>query len=174
MRRSLVYLLLLVTLPAVAQIYKYTDADGNPAYTNKRPDGTPSTTVDLPPLNSVDVKKPVVQNTAPTAAPQQTQAAASYTVLELSDLPTEEALRANNGTFMVGVKIQPHLLPGHQLQLVIDGKSYGQTSNVPKLQVVNLERGEHSLAVRVVSGTQVIQQSPTLTATVQRVHVGKP
>jgi hypothetical protein len=174
MRRSLIYLLLLVTLPAVAQIYKYTDANGNPAYSNQPPNGTPSETVDLPPLKIVNTKKPNVQNAAPTTPPQQNQATATYSVLALTDLPTDEALRANNGTFTVGVAIQPHLQSGHLLQLVIDGKSYGQISNVPRLQVVNLERGEHSMAVRVVSGTQVIQQSETLTATVQRVHVGKP
>ncbi|MDB6051588.1 MAG: hypothetical protein JWR17_4334 [Pseudomonas sp.] len=173
MRRSLVYLLLLITMPAVAQIYKYTDANGNPAYSSQPPNGTPSETVDLPPLNSVSPKQPAVQNTAPMSPPPQNQATGAYSVLELNDLPTEEALRANNGTFTVGVAIQPHLQPGHLLQLIVDGSPYGQATNVPRLQVVNLERGEHSLAVRVMSGDQVLQQSPTLTTTVQRVHVGK-
>ncbi|MGV8919389.1 MAG: DUF4124 domain-containing protein [Pseudomonas sp.] len=173
MRRSLIYLLLLVTLPAVAQIYKYTDANGNTAFSSQPPNGKPSETVELPPLNSVDIKKPIVQPTAPTSAAQN-QAQDTYSFLQLSDLPTEEALRANNGTFTVGVQIQPRLLPGQLLQLVVDGTAYGQPSNVPRLQVVNLDRGEHSLAVRVVAGENVIQQSSTITVTVQRVHVGKP
>ena len=173
MRRSLIYLLLLVALPAVAQIYKYTDANGNTAYSNLPPNGTPSQTVDLPPLNTVNVKKTLEQNTNP-ATSQPSQPSSAYSLLELTNLPTDEALRANNGTFSVGVAIQPRLQPGHLLQMVVDGMSYGQASNVPRLQVVNLERGEHSLAVRVVSGDKIIQQSSTVTTTVQRVHVGKP
>jgi Domain of unknown function (DUF4124) len=172
MHRSLIYLLLLITLPAAAQIYKYTDANGNPAFSNQPPNGTKSETVDLPPLNSVDIKKPVVQPPPTDSQPSQPQGA--YSFLELTDLPTDEALRANNGTFTVGVSVQPRLQPGHLLELVVDGTPYGTPSNVPRLQVVNLDRGEHSLAVRVVSGEQVIQQSSTVTVTVQRVHVGKP
>jgi hypothetical protein len=41
---------------------------------------------------------------------------------------------------------------------------------VPILQLVNVDRGEHSLAVQVISGEDVIQQSPSVTFTVQRVH----
>jgi hypothetical protein len=39
---------------------------------------------------------------------------------------------------------------------------------------MELDRGEHSLAVQVLQGAQLIQQSQTITLTVQRVHVGKP
>jgi hypothetical protein len=174
MHRSLIYLLLLIALPAAAQIYKYTDANGNPAYSNQPPNGTKSETVQLPPLNSVEIQKPVAQPGIVPPGPNQVPSPGAYSVLELTDLPTDEALRANNGTFTVGVQLQPRLLPGHLLQLVIDGNPYGQPSNVPRLQVVNLDRGEHGLAVRVLNGEQIVQQSPTVTTTVQRVHVGKP
>ena len=174
MRRSLICLLLLIALPAAAQIYKYTDANGNTAYTNQPPDGVKAQTVELPPLNSVETQKaPGISAPAPrTLTPIQPQA--SYETLELADLPAEEALRANNGTFTVGVSIKPRLAPGHQLQLLVDGNLYGQPGNVPRLQVVNIDRGEHSFAVVVLDKGSIIQQSPTITLTVQRVHVGKP
>ncbi|WP_164444384.1 DUF4124 domain-containing protein, partial [Pseudomonas viridiflava] len=35
MRQSLICLFLLISLPAVAQIYKYTDANGNTAFSNE-------------------------------------------------------------------------------------------------------------------------------------------
>ena len=174
MHRSLIFLLLLIALPAAAQIYKYIDANGNPAYSNQPPDGTPSETVQLPPLNSVDTKKPAAQQNSPITSANEGQSSDAYGVLTLSDLPTDEALRANNGTFTIGVQLQPRLQPGHLLQLVLDGNAYGQPSNVPRLQVVNIDRGEHSLAVRVINDQQIIQQSPTVTITVQRVHLGKP
>lgn len=173
MRRSLVCLLLLVALPAAAQIYKYTDANGNTAYTNQPPEGTKAQVVDLPPLPSINTVKPAPATPAApamTPMPPQTQ----YTELALTDLPDDEALRANNGSFTVGVKIRPKLDPGFMFQLLVDGKPYGQPTNVPRLQVINIDRGEHSLAVQVLDSQRVVQQSPTVTVTVQRVHVGKP
>jgi hypothetical protein len=175
MRRSLIcLLLLLIALPAAAQIYKYTDANGNTAFSNQPPDGVKAKVVELPPLNSVDTQKMATPVTpAPTPQPQaQTQT--GYELLELTDLPADEALRANNGTFTVGVAIKPRLIQGHLLQLLVDGNLYGQPGNVPRLQVINIERGEHSFAVVVLDKGRIIQQSPTITLTVQRVHVGKP
>ncbi len=42
MGRTFLYILLLIALPAAAQIYKYTDANGNMAYSNQPPNGTKS------------------------------------------------------------------------------------------------------------------------------------
>lgn len=169
MRSCLICLLWLLSLPAMAQIYKYTDADGNTAYSNEPPNGKASQAVELPPLNSIgsqqraqpQARQPALEGSVPAAA---------YDVLQLSDLPTDEALRANNGTFTVSVQIQPRLEPQHRLQLLLDGQPYGQPSNVPRLQLVYIDRGEHSLAVQVLANGQAIQTSPTVTFTVQRVH----
>lgn len=160
-------MLLLIALPAAAQIYKYTDAAGNTAYSNQPPDGVQAQPVDLPPLNSVERQAPPV----PTAeANNRQQPPSAYEVLELTNLPTTEALRANNGTFTVNVQIKPRLQGPHLFRLLLDDQPYGQPSNVPILQLVNIDRGEHSLAVQVIDGESIIQQSPTITFTVQRVH----
>ena len=172
MSRLLACLVLLVAFPASAQIYKYTDANGNTAYSNQPPEGRPAETVELPPLNIVEPQPPPLEappreqrggNTGPAMNP--------YDQLQLTDLPTEEALRANNGTFTVGVGITPALQPTHMLQLVLDGAPYGQPSNVPRLQLVNIDRGEHRLSVNVLDRGVVVQQSPAVDFTVQRVHV---
>lgn len=177
MRPSLILLLLLIALPAAAQIYKYTDSNGNAAYSNQPPAGVKAQVVELPPLNSVDTQR-LPASPPPTPAgepsPASAEPKAAYSTLELTDLPQEEALRANNGTFTVGVAIKPRLAAGHLLQLQVDGNPYGQPGNVPRLQVVNIDRGEHSFAVVVLDQGRIIQQSPTITLTVQRVHVGKP
>lgn len=176
MRQSLALALLLLSLPAAAQIYKYTDANGNTAYSNQPPNGTKAETVELPPLNRVNTAPVTAAPTAPTQSQPQsnTPQSAAYDVLQLTDLPTDEALRANNGSFTVGVAIQPRLQNGHQLRLLVDGKPYGQPTNIPRIQVMELDRGEHSFSVQVVQGQQVVQQSQTVNLTVQRVHVGRP
>ncbi|UVL14569.1 DUF4124 domain-containing protein [Pseudomonas atacamensis] len=168
MGRTFLFILLLIALPAAAQIYKYTDANGNTAYSNQPPDGVQAQPVELPPLNRVEPQAPSAPE-APTAEQPQPPRNA-YEILELAGLPTDEALRANNGTFTVNVLIKPRLQPPHQLRLLLDDQPYGQPSNVPVLQLINIDRGEHRLAVQVIDGQTVIQQSPPAVFTVQRVH----
>jgi hypothetical protein len=168
MGRTLLYILLLIALPAAAQIYKYTDANGNTAYSNQPPDGVQAQPVELPPLNRVEPQAPSAPQAPAAEQPQPPRNA--YEILELAGLPTDEALRANNGTFTVNVLIKPRLRPPHQLKLLLDDQPYGQPSNVPVLQLVNIDRGEHRLAVQVIDGQTVIQQSPPAVFTVQRVH----
>lgn len=170
MRLLTACLLCALALPAAAQIYKYTDAKGNTVFTNQPPEGQDVENVELPPTNTVAPQSPTV----PVSATPTTQNAASYSVLELTNLPTDDALRANNGTFTVGVKINPRLLPGHRLRLLLDGQPYGQPTNVTRLQVMTADRGEHSLAVEVLNGSESIQQSATVTFTVQRVNTSSP
>lgn len=176
MRQCLALLLLVLALPAAAQIYKYTDASGNTAYSNQPPNGTKAEAVELPPLNSVETVVPAPPPPLPANQNQNQnqQSAATYQVLALKDLPQDEALRANNGSFTVGVAIEPRLQPGHLLQLIVDGTPYGQPTNIPRLQVMELDRGEHSFSVQVVENQRSIQQSETVNLTVQRVHAGRP
>ncbi|NWB97410.1 DUF4124 domain-containing protein [Pseudomonas gingeri] len=175
MGRNLLLLLMAIALPAAAQIYKYTDASGNTAYSNQPPDGTAAQTVELPPLNSVGQQPsytlPLPTPATPAPAAVAAKTGAAYSTLELTDIPTQEALRANNGTFTVGVKLEPRLQREHLLRLVLDGAPYGQPSNVPRLQLVNIDRGDHTLGVQVLAGEQVVQQSATVPFTVQRVHL---
>lgn len=168
MGRTFLYILLLIALPAAAQIYKYTDANGNTVYSDHSPDGVQAQPVELPPLNRVEPQTP----STPPASSTETREPArnAYDILELAGLPTEEALRANNGTFTVNVLIKPRLQPPHQLRLVLDDVPYGQPSNVPILQLVNVDRGEHRLAVQVIDAQTIIQQSPPVALSVQRVH----
>ncbi|MOA22870.1 hypothetical protein D3C78_1434620 [compost metagenome] len=164
-------LLLAVALPATAQIYRYIDANGNTVFTNQPPDGAASERVELPPTNTVRSQAP----TAPADdGTDQANGAPFYQVLALTDIPSDEALRANNGTFSVGVALDPSLQPGHSLRLRLDGQPHGQPSNVPRLHLVNLSRGEHTMAVDVLSGTRVVQTSAPVTFTVQRVHTSSP
>ncbi|UVE18214.1 DUF4124 domain-containing protein [Pseudomonas sp. LS44] len=171
MRLLVAGLILAMTLPVSAQIYKYTDAKGNTVYTNQPPDGANSKPVELPPTNTVEMQKPTTSaDTNPAAQAKQ----AAYRMLRLINIPNDDALRANNGTFSVDVELQPQLQSGHLLRLLLDGQPYGVPSPVPRLQLVNIDRGEHSLAVEILSGDQSIQISNTETFTVQRVNTSSP
>lgn len=171
MRSCLICLLMLAALPAWAQIYKYTDAEGNTAYSNEPPQGTAAQTVDLPPLNSVQAQTPIAPMAPVPRPPRNNENTHTYDTLQLNDFPSGDAMRDNDGTFTVGVLIAPRLREEHRLRLLMDGEPYGQPTNVPRLQVVNLDRGEHSMAVQVLYNDKVVQQSPTVTFSLQRAHL---
>lgn len=170
MRLLVTSLLLCLALPASAQIYQYKDANGNTVYTNQPPQGQAVESVELPPTNSIEMQAPE----SPQSSTPNQLSGPIYNRLVLTDLPSEEALRANNGSFAVRVEIEPKLAQGHRLRLLLDGQPHGPASQSTQLQVSNADRGEHSLAVEVLSGDQSIQQSAAVTFTVQRVNTQSP
>ena len=173
MRPLLACLLLALSLPAAAQIYSYTDANGNRVFTNEPPQGSDAEIVQLPPTNTVSAQ-PTSNTNSNNTAQDANAMDAPFSVLQLTNLPTDEAMRANNGTFSVGVNSLPDLAASQQLQLVLDGLPYGTPSSNPPLQLSNIPRGDHTLAVQVLSGGRVVQQSDAVTFTVQRVALGTP
>lgn len=168
MRMMVALLVALLALPAGAEIYRYTDANGNTVFTNQPPANVDSQEVRLPPANTV--QSPPAEAYQTTGGESQDSQPA-YRQLELVDLPDDEAIRANNGTFTVTAAIEPQLAANHQLQLFLDGEPYGAAGNSTQFQLVNIERGEHSLAVAVLSGNRIVQQSDARTLNVQRVNV---
>ncbi|WP_166358217.1 DUF4124 domain-containing protein [Pseudomonas akapageensis] len=170
MRSVLIVVLGLLALPAAAQVYKYTDANGNTTYSDQPAAGASNEPIELPPLNSV-APPPLVSAQQPTSKPIPPKAKTFYTVLRVGNMVDQQAIRANDGNLIVEVLVRPRLQPEHRLQLLLDGQAYGQPSNVPSLQLVNLDRGEHNLAIQVLSDQTVVQQSQPIAFTVLRTHL---
>jgi len=93
-----------------------------------------------------------------------------YAQLQVLGVPEHGALRANNGSFNVRVLLAPDLQPQHRLRLLLDDQAYGATSRGPELALVNIDRGQHRLAVQILEGTRVLQQSPSITFTLLRAY----
>jgi len=66
MRRLLTCLALTFSLPAMAEIFSYTDANGNKVFTNDPPQGSNAQVMSLPPTNGATA--PAARNSSP--APQ--------------------------------------------------------------------------------------------------------
>lgn len=71
MNRSLACLLFAISLPATAQIYTYTDGNGNTVFTNDPPGGVAVQPLNLPPTNSMadTADDNSANQSAPDAAP---------------------------------------------------------------------------------------------------------
>ncbi|MCQ4306765.1 DUF4124 domain-containing protein [Pseudomonas stutzeri] len=171
MRIALFGLLLILSVPALAQIYKYTDDKGNTVFTNQPPDGVAADEVKLPPANTVNIKTP--EPPPPLPDDQQGEQQQPYRSLTIGGIPDEQALRANNGTFVVTAQLDPPLRRGHQIRFLLDGIPQAGPSSNTSLQLSNVDRGTHLLQVEVLAGGQVVQRSAE-EFTVQRVNTSSP
>lgn len=172
MRCILSIALLIAALPVSAQMYQYTDANGRRVYTDKPPKGVSASNIELSAINSVPS---TVRQPSSTALKIDSASKHStiYSQLQISRPLTDQAIRANDGSFTVQVEITPNLDKQHRLQLVIDGKVYGEASRSNTLLVKNLDRGEHRLVVQVLANEQVLQRSAEHTIYLQRMHINR-
>lgn len=172
MRTALFSLLLLLSVPALAQIYKYTDDKGNTVFTNQPPEGVAADEVKLPPANTVNIRTP--EPPPPLASDQQGERQQPYQTLAIGGIPDEEALRANNGTFVVTAQLEPLLQRGHRILFLLDGIPQAAPSTATALQLNNVDRGTHVLTVEVLADNDQVIQRAEQQFTVQRVHTSRP
>lgn len=152
---------LLITLPAstLAQVYTYTDAQGNQVFTDqphknaKRVEILPSNnTTGSPP------KRTVQQSPPPKAKPH---AMFRYDLLRILVPEPDATLRSAQGELIVTVTSDPALQPGHSYRLLVDGKPYAPAGRSPVFPLTNVDRGTHQLAVEILDETgRVLEKTP--------------
>lgn len=157
-----------------AEVYQYIDEHGNRVFTDKPPLHVDAEEVHLPEVNRTQMPAPAARPAGQQEAADDAPAAPPYRQLALTGLPEDGTFRANSGDIQVQVQVQPRLMLQHRLQLLVDGQPHGQPVRSILLRASNLDRGEHSLAVQVLSGERVLQQSATYPITIQRTHVNAP
>lgn len=175
---------LLVSLAgfASAQIYTWTDAEGNKIYSDLPHPGARK--IDLPPANTVDITTPQTSVDQTGSANQnedrQDQLANGYTTLQIISPDDDEAVRANDGNVTLVVNTDPPLLPGHVLRANVDGQlreeavaGSGQTTQ--RLTLRELDRGAHDIvAVVTNSRGEVVDRSQGVTVYVKRTSILQP
>lgn len=114
----------LIAVPGAAQPYTYIDEGGTPHYTDTPSRHVLSAPVVLTPLNRLPARAIDPQTDPQALLPERESSPVlfRYTVLEVSGLPEGQALRANNGTFSVQVRVEPPLRAEHRLQLVLTAR----------------------------------------------------
>ena len=158
----------LLATPALAQIYKTTDADGNVVFTDQPPAGNASSeSVELSPTNTT----PPPPTIAPReAAPAPREIKTTPITVSISSPANETTIPMGGGIFDVVAAPSPGLSSGQTLQLLMDGAPQGppQASNIWKLE--NVFRGPHDLVVQLLASSgQVLASSEPV-----RVYVLRP
>src|SRR5690554_6446837 len=164
--------------PVAAQIYSWTDAEGNRVYSDQPRPG--ASTVELKPTN-------VVEPTSSSSAVQsrdnsrdQPRSGSVYQQLSITDPADDSAIRSNEGDLTLTVVTEPPLSGSHLLKLSIGGELSqtgvpGTGAAVHQLTAHNIDRGSHQIAAVVVDarGTE-IQRSAPITVHLQRTSLNQP
>lgn len=157
MRNLLLCSLMLLALPALAQVYTYIDAEGNRVFTDKPRSGD-AERVELAPSNSM----PTTQTqTAPVieAPPEPSQ---RYSLLRILVPQPDATIRDSAGNLIVSVNSEPKLFPQHSYRLLLNGTQVGEVGSSPVFPLENIDRGTHQLAVEIIDQQgRIIERTPT-------------
>lgn len=151
-------------------IYTWEDDKGVIHFSDQPRPG--ASTVDLP---SLPATAPQHDNTEPantlpitdTTAPQDTQLTTPATIHLLSPLD-QQTLRDNEGTMNISVTTNRKLDKGHNVQLLLDGILYGQPQTQLNWQLLNIDRGSHTLQAQILKYGKVIASSEVITVYLHR------
>lgn len=172
---------LLVSLASLAnaQIYTWTDEDGNKVYSDQP--NPNARQVDLPPTNTLETTLPRMPESSQNQDDSNGgQPGSGYNTLQITSPGHDEAIRANDGIVTLVINTTPALSPGHILRACVDGEMRqaavaGNGQSTQRLTLSELDRGSHDI-VAVVTNTQgeVVQRSDGITVHVQRTSVLQP
>jgi hypothetical protein len=147
LRTVIVTILLFITMPASAKLYKCPDADGNISYTDEPCVGGKE--LKLPPLPTF--KAPPVKPGQPEKA-SATGKTAMYSQLEILKPKNDATMQNSTGKVEIILDLTPALQggEGHRITLSLDGKKLEGEGQTTRILLDQVDPGTHSLQVSVV------------------------
>lgn len=162
----------LLGTPALAQIYRTTDEQGNVVFTDKPPTG-PEDQAEEVKLNPLNTAPATVVKPRPAAEPVQREQSEPRDYELSITFPTDETtIPMGPGNFPVVASTSPPLREGELLQLRIDGADRGPAQASGHWELTNVFRGAHELTVQRKSAEgKVLSTSNPITVYVHRPSV---
>lgn len=147
--RLLIVLILVAPAMAAETVYRQTDEQGRPVFTDQPETG--AAPVDLSPVNVTPAVTP-----RQTDTPEQSEVG-EYRAFEIVQ---PQAIVPNGlAENRVVVRLEPPLRDGHRLRVLVDGAAVA-TGERSELTIGQLPRGSHTLEVQLLEGnTQRVLRS---------------
>ena len=135
---------------AQAGIYKTYDKNGNVVFSDA-PSSDAQEVEDkpvmvVPALPKAVIDKKIQSTTNNKAVTEPT----SYKVT-IANIKANDTLRKTDPALVATIQLEPPLWKEHHLSVLLDGQKIGQDNFSPKIDPVNLERGQHRLEVNVLN-----------------------
>jgi hypothetical protein len=161
MRKWLILLSALsVTTAGAVPAWTWVDSEGRVHYSDRPVPG--ATRIELAGAQGyspVRSAAPARRTTTPTDQPTGERGYSSISIVSPTD---QETLWNTGGIVSVQVFLDPGLISGHRIDVVLDGQRRNLNTATTQIAVPDVFRGEHTLAVTVIdtSGAEVIRSAP--------------
>lgn len=181
--RLVIPFLLSVLLPsalfssaALAEVFRYTDKNGNVVFTDEPPAGTEKAekievrevpTIEMP---RGQLTEENLEQAAETVRPD-VEPRSGYNLVEFDGPQDESAFWSGSGNIVMSVVASPQLDESHRFEVLLDGQSLG-TNQSGRFEVNHIDRGTHTATVRVLARDgAVVETGESITFTVHRPSV---
>ena len=141
-------------------LYKWVDPDGVTHYSDRPEAGSQRVQIGAP--QSYKPAATTARPQPPTVAPRRDAGPAAYTRVAI-DSPTPGRVFLNEGNNIgVSAAVEPQLAPGHRLWFVLDGQRVEGKSTTELNAVLEVGRGEHTVAVTIADeyGNELVSSEP--------------
>ncbi|MBR9728097.1 DUF4124 domain-containing protein [Shewanella intestini] len=157
MRLIILITLLTLSFSSFAAVYRWVDENGKVHYSDEPQSNASEMELNKNTQNTISINPPKLLNNNSN----QTNSNINYSVAILS--PSEEAtIRSNTGTIKVSASISPRLPQGAFYTLLLNGQIKVQPQASSMFTLSNVDRGEHTIVVNVVTqnGKVLASSSP--------------
>lgn len=148
---------------AIAQIYKYTDENGNIHYTDKKPSEDAQETK-LKPITIVESRKSGSSTNWKRERHKEKFNPLTFENFAISSPTNEESIWGTGGNLSVSVNLESKLPVRYRIKFYLDNIPHGRVKSNTQL-IADVERGEHTVYATVIEARsrKVIKTTPKVT-----------
>ncbi|MGF1642878.1 MAG: DUF4124 domain-containing protein [Thiotrichales bacterium] len=179
MRNLLVVALLLLSCASHAEIYRWTDKNGNVMFSDQPPPGHK--------VEKLQITSPNLSSRTESPAKPQAEAGADespaespdgggYETLQILSPKADESIRSNTGAIDVSISLSPTLQVelGHRFRILFNGNPVKEGLS-PFVVLDNVDRGTHTVQALVITREgDTLKESPSVQFHVLRFTQIKP
>lgn len=160
----------LVSIHSQAEIYVWTDENGNKVFGDEPQKSDQAKPVELSPTTVLNFPK----QDLPTTDTAQPLAPTSYSVFLITSPSDDATIRDNAGNVTVSLSSEPALVEGHKIQLYLNGAAYQSAQASLSFTLDNVDRGTHTVSANLLSETgATLMQTKAITFHLHRVAIKK-
>lgn len=147
MKKLLAIPLLLLALPATAEVYRYVDENGTVVFTDQRPSQNAQPMI-LPELTIMESQKPAAAKPEDGASDEGEQQEVVYPSLTLISPQREETFQGTGNRVPVRLVSRQGLRPGDQVVIFLNGQEQARTQAL-SVDLDQVPRGTHEVRAEI-------------------------
>lgn len=162
---------------ATATVYTCKDQDGNTVYTdnpNSNPNCINPSPKEMKPLPGFNQEQLRSQLKARPNTDKPVEKLPEYNSVNIISPTNGETINRCGGVMDISFEIQPDLFSGDTADLYIDGAKHSSANSGGSITIDNLNRGNHSVSVKIIRNNTVVKSSDNINFTFLRNCARRP